>query len=45
VRYLFVPFEHSDAEFWRKMGLALVAAIIMARIGLAWGAGMRKLQR
>ena len=45
VRYLFVPFERSDAEFWRKMGLALVAAIVMARIGLAWGAGMRKLQR
>ena len=45
VRYLFVSFERSAAEFWRRMALALVAAVIMTRIGLAWGAGMRKLQR
>jgi hypothetical protein len=45
VRYVFVPFEHSAAEFWRRMVLALLAAAVMTRIGLAWGAGMRKLQR
>jgi len=27
------------------MALALVAAVMMTRLGLAWGAGMRKLQR
>ena len=45
VRYLFVPIERYAADFWRRMGLALVAAVVMTRIGLAWGAGMRKLQR
>src|SRR4029077_17501238 len=45
VRYLFVPLEHSASEFWRRMAFALVAAVVMTRIGLAWGAGMRKLQR
>ena len=45
VRYLFVPLERSAADFWRRMGFALVAAVVMTRIGLAWGAGMRKLQR
>jgi hypothetical protein len=42
VRYLFVPIERNAADFWRRMGLALVAAVVMTRIGLAWGAGMRK---
>ena len=42
--YVFVP-ERSDAEFWRGMAVALLAAVVMTRIGLAWGAGMRKLQR
>ena len=45
VRYVFLPLDHSSVEFWRRMGLALAAAVIMTRLGLAWGAGMRKLQR
>jgi hypothetical protein len=44
-RYLFTPLEHNALEFWLTMVLALGAAIVMTRIGLAWGAGMRKLQR
>ena len=43
--YAFVHVERSAVEFWRSMILALVAAAVMTRIGLAWGAGMRKLQR
>jgi hypothetical protein len=45
MRYIFLPLEHSSMEFWRRMALALAAAVIMTRLGLAWGAGMRKLQR
>ena len=45
VRYVFFPLEQSSMEFWRRMSLALVAAVMMTRLGLAWGAGMRKLQR
>jgi hypothetical protein len=45
VRYVFEPFEHSAAEFSGALGLALLAAIVMTRIGLSWGASMRKLQR
>jgi hypothetical protein len=45
VRYVFEPFEHSAVAFWRTLGLALLAAVVTTRIGLAWGAGMRKLQR
>ena len=42
-----VPFGdliHQKAEKY-KVDPALVAAVVMTRIGLAWGAGMRKLQR
>ena len=45
MRYIFLPLEHSSMEFWRRMALALAAAVIMTRLGLAWGAGMRNLQR
>lgn len=45
VRFVFVPLERSAAEFWLKMGLALAAAIVMMRVGLGWGEGIRKLRR
>ena len=45
VRYVFVPLERSASEFWLKMGLALVVAAAMTRLGLAWGSGMQKLRR
>jgi hypothetical protein len=45
VRYRFTSLEHSSSEFWLTMGLALAGAMVMTRLGLAWGAGLRKLQR
>jgi len=45
VRYLFTPLERSSSEFILTMAMALAAAMVTTRIGLAWGAGMRKLQR
>jgi hypothetical protein len=43
--YIFTPLEQSSSEFWVTMAIALGAAVIMTRLGLAWGAGMSKLQR
>ena len=45
VRNLFVPTEHSAAEFWVRMAIALVAAILTTRIGMAWGEWMRRIRR
>src|SRR5271170_4707538 len=41
----FVPTEHSFAQFWVRMAIALFAAIVMTRIGMAWGEWMRRIQR
>ncbi len=35
----------GTAEFWRSMGMAVAASVLMARLGLAWGDWMRKVQR
>ena len=45
VRNVFVPTEHSSAEFWVRMAMALGAAILMTRIGMAWGEWMRRIRR
>jgi hypothetical protein len=45
VRNVFVPTEHSSAEFWAYMAIALGAAVIMTRIGMAWGEWMRRIRR
>jgi len=45
VRYVFTPLEQSSSEFWLTMTLALAAAVILTRIGFAWGTGMSRLQR
>jgi hypothetical protein len=44
VRGLFIS-EKSAAAFWQAMGAAVLASVIMSRLGLAWGAWMRKVQR
>ena len=41
----FVPTEHSFAQFWVRMAIALFAAVVMTRIGIAWGEWMRRIQR
>src|SRR5262245_22324376 len=45
VQYVFTALERSASEFWLTMVCALAAAIVMTRIGLAWGVGLHKLQR
>jgi hypothetical protein len=45
VRNVFVATEHSSAQFWVHMAIALVAAIVMTRIGMAWGEWMRRIRR
>jgi hypothetical protein len=38
-------YEHSRAQFWVGMLIALAAAFVMTRIGLAWGDWMRRVKR
>jgi hypothetical protein len=45
VRNVFVPTEHSVEQFWARMAMALVVAVLMTRIGMAWGEWMRRIQR
>jgi hypothetical protein len=45
VRNVFVPTEHGFAQFWVRMAIALGAAILMTRIGMAWGEWMRRIRR
>jgi hypothetical protein len=42
---VFVHTEHTPAAFWTRMAIALVAAILMVRIGMAWGEWMRRIRR
>lgn len=44
VRGLFIS-EKTATAFWQAMGMAVVAAVLTSRVGLAWGAWMRKVQR
>ncbi len=44
VRNLFVPIQ-STAAFWKEMAVALTAAILTARLGLAWGQWMQRIRR
>jgi hypothetical protein len=41
----FVPTEPSVAAFWMRMGIALLAAIMMTEIGTRWGEWMRQVRR
>ena len=45
VRNVFIPTEGSPAAFWMRMGLALIAAIIMTDLGFRWGEWMRRIRR
>jgi hypothetical protein len=44
-RHLFFPLEKTPAEFWGGMAMALVAAVLMTRLGLGWGEWMRRIRR
>lgn len=43
--YEFSAYEKTRPEFWIGMAIALVAAIISARVGLLWGDWMRRVNR
>lgn len=45
VRNVFVVTDHTAAEFWGRMALALAVAVVMTRIGLGWGEWMRRVKR
>ena len=45
VRNVFVPTEQSPALFALRMAIALVAAVVMTRIGMGWGEWMRRIRR
>ena len=38
-------YEKSRTEFWVGMLIAFAAALVMTRIGLAWGDWMRRVKR
>ncbi len=42
---VFVPTETSVAAFWIRMGVALLAAVVMTEIGSRWGEWMRQIRR
>jgi hypothetical protein len=41
----FVSTEPTVAAFWIRMGIALVAAVLMTEIGTRWGEWMRQIRR
>lgn len=41
----FLDLDGTPAAFWRGMGIATGAAIVSARLGLAWGSWMRSVRR
>ncbi len=45
VRNLYIPTEQTPAQFWIRMLIALCVAILMVRIGMAWGEWMRRIRR
>jgi hypothetical protein len=45
VQNVFVPTEASVTAFWIRMGIALLAAVIMTELGFRWGEWMRKIRR
>jgi len=44
-RNVFTPVEHSASQFGLRMALALAAAVLTSRLGLAWGESMQKIKR
>jgi hypothetical protein len=45
VRNLYIPTEHTAAQFWIRMLIALCVSVLMVRIGMAWGEWMRRIRR
>jgi hypothetical protein len=45
MRNVFIHTESSAAAFWIRMGIAMVAAVVMTEIGSRWGEWMRQIRR
>lgn len=43
--YRFIPLEKTARGFWMVMSIAFLVSILTARLGLAWGGWMRRVQR
>lgn len=44
-RFVFTPIETSAAQFWTRMAMALAAAILSLRLGLALGSWLQTIKR
>lgn len=44
VRNVFMPAD-APAHFWKEMAIALAAAVLTSRLGLAWGGWMQRIRR
>jgi ABC-type Fe3+-siderophore transport system permease subunit len=44
-QYRFLVVEKTAGQFWAEMAIAVVCAIVMTRLGLAWGEWMRRVRR
>jgi hypothetical protein len=45
MRNVFLPTEATAAAFWIRMGIAVLAAIVMTELGRRWGEWMRQVRR
>ncbi|MBI3680207.1 MAG: hypothetical protein HY235_07395 [Acidobacteria bacterium] len=45
IRNAFSAVETSSAQFWSRMAMALLGAVVSARLGLAWGRWMSRIRR
>jgi hypothetical protein len=45
VRYVFVKFDDSAAQFWRGMGLAFAFSVVSLWVGIIFGNWLKRIQR
>ena len=45
VNHVFVPWERTPGEFWRKMGLGFLFSVASMWIGIYWGNWLKKVRR
>lgn len=44
-RYVFSITHKSAGEFWLQIGVAVIVAVVAARLGISWGEWMRRVKR
>jgi len=45
VRYVFVKFDETAAQFWRGMGLAFAFSVVSLWVGIIFGNWLKRIQR